>query len=514
MKRAWPWIVLAAGALALWWAAAGTPPPGGAAPPADGRRPNVLIVVLDTVRADRLALYGHGADTSPRLSAFAEGAVVFRRAVSPGMWTVPSHASLFTGLPVSAHGTHATHKWLDHRFVTLAEVFSAAGAPTFLFSANPFLQGPTNLTQGFEATAYPWAPPWRRKAAAWTGSKLLQDDASNALGPRWRAGPYDSPRAADRMKDAGPVAAEALGAFIDGADAPWFAVVNLMEAHTPRVPSRAAREAVSGASAITAQLALDQSDGRQLAHTVGVPQFDDADLDVIAQVYDAAVRDADAAFGDLVDALTARGVLDDTLVVVVSDHGEHLGEDGLLGHKFSVRAPLVQVPLLLCHPSLAPAVRPEVVSVLGVFATVVGVAGVPAAVPDTSRDLRGPDPYGGVAVTELLSATPRALARVGAVHPNLDWTPFLRPWVGVETASLRCMTAADGERVLRPVGPDGRPVVRAVDTGEADAVCAGAAAWRATFAPYDPTEAGPDDKREVTLPAATRAQLEALGYLE
>ena len=156
------WVGLAAMALTLCLAGAGgcsspTPEPVEPAPPVaapvvppSDDRPNVLIVVWDTVRADRMSLYGYGRPTTPKLDAWAKDAVVFERATSPGMWTLPSHASMFTGLRQTEHGAKPSWRWLDHRFDTLAELLDGAGYDTFAFSSNLIASPMTNLTQGFE----------------------------------------------------------------------------------------------------------------------------------------------------------------------------------------------------------------------------------------------------------------------------------------------------------------------------------------------------------------------------
>ena len=143
-------MILPALGLLILSACSDGPEPGSPSPTAPAEdAPNVLIVVWDTVRADRLGCYGYELPTTPYLDALAEDSLLFERAVSPGMWTLPSHASLFTGLPVSAHGVSSKHKWLDHRFETLAEVFQSTGYGTYLFSANPHMSRDANLTQGF-----------------------------------------------------------------------------------------------------------------------------------------------------------------------------------------------------------------------------------------------------------------------------------------------------------------------------------------------------------------------------
>ncbi len=117
-------------------AALGCPPP---APPAP---PNILWVVWDTVRADHLSLYGYERETTPRLDAWAAGARVFDDVRSVASYTLPSHASMFTGLLPSEHCTHNDHKRLDDRYTTLAELLREAGYQTFLFSSNPHVSAP------------------------------------------------------------------------------------------------------------------------------------------------------------------------------------------------------------------------------------------------------------------------------------------------------------------------------------------------------------------------------------
>ncbi|MCB9663414.1 MAG: sulfatase [Alphaproteobacteria bacterium] len=511
------WIVLL-GALAGCTCAGGPEVP--ATKVAGPGAPNVLLVVWDTVRADHLSAYGYDRPTSPRLAALAEEGVLYERAVSPGMWTVPSHASLFTGVPVRTHGTDAQHKWLDHRFTTLAEHFGGHGYDTWLFSANPYLSTHTNLTQGFDEVEHPWSPRWKAAAREATMGKLLPEDASNTLAPRWVPTIYPTGRSKDRVKDAGPVAADALLAWLGGrsdTSRPWLATLNYMEAHVPRVPSRASREALFDASRIHQQLTLDQSFGNLLAYTLGKHAYTAEEIEVIASTYDAAVRDVDAALGVLLDRLEGQGLLDDTIVVVTSDHGEHLGEHHRIGHKFSVYAPLVRVPLVVRWPKgLPPARVAQVVSTLAVPNTVADLAGLPPLPDATLGSLRALDAQPDEAFSELLHATPQALERVGKIHPELDWAPWLRTYQAVEVVDAKCIERSDDARELYalPDDPLETQDLSATDPERAATVCGRLEAWRGRVPPYDPGLAGPDDNPTLALDAATRARLEVLGYLD
>jgi arylsulfatase A-like enzyme len=486
--------------------------------------PNVLILVWDTVRADHLSAYGYGLDTSPNLKAFAKEGVLYERAISPAMWTLPSHSAMFTGLPESANGATADHKWLDEKFPTMAESFSDYGYDTYLFSANPYLQDHTNVGQGFDAREYPWDAKWKRKAAANTRAKLIADDASTELSPAYVEGEFSSGRPNDKVKEAGPVSAEALLAWVDGraeAARPWFAVINYMEAHAPRIPSIESRSALFDVAAIAQQKKVDESYGRLLAYTTNVREYTDAELATIGQVYDASLRDLDKATGALFDTLRERGVLDNTIVVVTSDHGEHLGEHHLLDHKYSVYNALVHVPLVIRYPArLKPAVVTQVVSNLGIWGTVAELAGAPPPPEGTlSPSLVDPSKVKPIAFSELVAATPMALGRMAKAGEQFEWGPFLRTYAAVQDNAHKCIIShakggGDEQRKLfdliaDPLEATDLPAAKAKD---AAALCDEIATWRTTFKAYDPSTGEKPPPRASDPELAAR--LQALGYLD
>ena len=196
---------------------------------------NVLILLWDTVRADRMSVYGHDRPTTPYLEQLAEESLVFERAVSPAIWTVPSHASLFTGLPASTHGCHALWTWLDGHHVTLAEWLGEKGYETYLFSSNIYVEDKTNLTQGFTTRHYSYKEPWKAPARKAASQKLLAKDRSTEISPGFRS---SSSRALGwgklclktrHQSRNGPC----YRGSMSGSDKPFFAFVNLMEAQVP-----------------------------------------------------------------------------------------------------------------------------------------------------------------------------------------------------------------------------------------------------------------------------------------
>lgn len=483
--------------------------------PVPAGKPNVLLIVWDTVRADHTTPYGYARDTTPRLAELAKDGVVYERAVSPGMWTVPGHASLFTGLPESAHGANAATNWLDSRFQTVAETFVDAGWSTYLFAANPHLGDHTNLGQGFERREFPTDKRWAGKARKATTSKLIATDASNTLGPAFKGGgKYPSGRSADQGKDAGPVAGEALMAWLDerqDKQRPFFATLNLMEAHVPRVPSMASREALFDEAQIQAQLEFDQSYGYLLAYTVGLHEFTPPQLDLIEQVYDASLRDIDRATGAIVDQLRQRGLLDDTIVIVTADHGEHIGDHHRADHKFSVYNALVRVPLVIRYPSRFAAGRvARPVSTMDLYATLAEIEGLTMPAGTLSRSLLSEAP--AQAYAELVEPTRLVFDRMRKVHKDFDSSPYELQYASVEDGDLKCIRRSDGHVELFDVRADPAEAHDLAPTRGADAaaLCARIDAWRATFPAYDPSKS---DARHDELSAEEKQRLVELGYL-
>ena len=324
------------------------------APAATAGAPNVLLLILDTVRASRLSLYGFARSTSPELVGIAAGATTFDYAMATAPWTLPSHCSLFTGL----YPNETTCGWqvpLDGGPTTLAEILRARGYRTAGFIANHFYgTHETGLARGFtrwEDFQISFKQIVCSTTLAQTG---IARDFIWQLGERslWRRlkDPKlkGDPKPLSDRKGA-PVVNERFLRWA-GADTsrPFFAVLNYFDAHDPY-----------GAPAPWDTLFTKES-----------KQVDD---------YDRSVAYLDHHVGDLVRRLEASGQLDRTVLVILSDHGEQFGEHGLANHGNSMYLPLLHVPLLIRYPSRVPAGAriADVVTLRDVPATILDLAGVP-----------------------------------------------------------------------------------------------------------------------------------------
>jgi arylsulfatase A-like enzyme len=339
-------------------------------------RPNVLFVVLDTVRKDRLTVYGHDEPTTPALSAFAEEARVYEQATAQAPWTLPVHASLFTGLYPSEHNATQETPYLEDT-TTLAQSLSAAGYDTSCYSSNAWITPYTHLTDGFDDQD--------------NFFKVMPGDfLSGSLARLWKA-MNDSERLrslADRVVELGNTVHERLAAgggedsktpavidrtqsFIADADGPFFSFLNLMDAHLPyHPPAEYAEEFAPGVD--STEICQNSK-----AYNCGARSIDDDEWEDIRGLYDAEIRHMDDQLDRLFSWLRAEGLWEETMVVVCADHGELHGEHDLYGHEFNIYDELVNVPLLVKHPEV-PAGRDEgtPVELLDLYHTVLDATGV------------------------------------------------------------------------------------------------------------------------------------------
>lgn len=314
-----------------------------AVPPPPGT-PDVILVSMDTTRADHLSTYGYGRDTSPNLTAFAADALLFTQARSPAGWTLPGHASMLTGLYPSRHGAHLAGGWLagqsiDGRRnvayplaadrVTLAEALRDRGYQTGAVVANfSYLYRDYGLAQGFGY--YDDAPGLLLRVHP-PVIRLIR-----TARPGFALKPY---------KTAREVNAAALD-WLDHAPTgrPAFLFVNYMEPHQPWMAEAPydhwVWEQPQAASLVQKDL-----------YTHELRKFSPEELGFIVASYDGQVAAMDAGLGELLAALKSRGRYENALVVVTADHGEMLGDHGTVGHMGRMLyEPLVHVPMVVKFP--------------------------------------------------------------------------------------------------------------------------------------------------------------------
>jgi len=256
-----------------------------------GARPgrlNVILAVVDALRADRMGLYGYGKPTTPELEAAAASAVVFDGCLAQSSWTVPSTASIFTSLYPSVHGATGTATGLSGRLATLASSLRAAGYRTGAFQANALVAPQAGFARGFESYLhYP-----TRRPTALDPNRYVRADRINR---------------------------DAL-AWLEGGDGrPFLLYLHYMDVHDPYVPPE------------------------EFRGFGGEP----------SGLYDGEIAYFSARFGEFFGELEKRGFLEDTMVLLTSDHGEQFLEHGATKHGNALYSEEVAVPLVIWHPQAA-----------------------------------------------------------------------------------------------------------------------------------------------------------------
>jgi len=351
--------------------------PGAGAGSASAKPPkNVVLISLDTLRADHLGAWGYERETSPRIDAFAKKSVIFRRAVAQAGSTIPSHASLFTSLYPSAVLTKPTliqgpsgkgaaklrgtlADWPE----TLAEHLRNAGFATWGFVDGGNVRRDFGFAQGFD-----------HYADEGVGIEVLGKQARKWIEEH----PVDR----------------------------FFLFLHCYDIHTPYV-SPDEYVALFGDPEHAYPMPLHADYFRQVESGEIVMSERDF-VEVIAR-YDAGIRYTDDRIGAFLDWLGERGLLDDTLVVIVSDHGEEMREHGRFGHEQLYLDPNLRVPLVIRAPGARPQVVGETVELVDVVPTILDLLGLPA-----SRDAIGRSLAPVVRGADQIDGARAAFAEIGA----------------------------------------------------------------------------------------------------
>ncbi len=392
--------------------------------------PNVLLLILDTVRAENLSAYGYRLPTTPVLTSLAGTGVRFARAHSTAPWTLPSHASIMTG----RWSQELTASWrtpLDSRDSTLAEALAARGYRTGAMVANlSYAARWTGLDRGFAfygAEEISLAQILR--TAAFTAKIYATEPFTSLLPPARRH--Y-------RRKTAAEVNAGLLRWLDRTPDRPFFAFLNYMDAHEPYLP----RAPFDTAFASAAYPPLPPA-------TQHGP--DQGDLPRPIRPYDQAIAYIDAELGRLLAELERRGLQRNTLIIVTSDHGEEFGEHGIYGHGHALYLPALRVPLIMALPGRVPEGL--------VVDAAVSLRDLPATVLDLV-DGGGPHPFRGATLAR--SWRPASAPLADTLLVGTGWAPN-RPagdptsrgdLQGLITGELTFIRDVDLSDELYHVGPD------------------------------------------------------------
>ena len=352
-------------------------------------RCNVVLITMDTVRADHLSLYGYERETTPHLRDFAREATVYNRTIATSDWTVPTHASIFTGLYPSWHGANYSppnYPWgrpLGSRYITLAEVLRAHGYWTAGVVANyARLQPYAGLAKGF--AVYDAYMPVQLSMP--TDSYYLREGARRVLSLAVDTAAFEM-----RTLHAADINRHAF-ALLDQVrkGGPFFLFINYMDAHMPYVPQPPFNTRFPGRDPHFRP--FSQHVALVSAVNVGRRHINPAEERHLVSQYDGGLASIDHEVGKLLARLRELGLYENTLIIVTADHGEGFGEHDLMSHSVgSVYQDVVHVPLLIKYPGQHEAHQSDVlVSQVDLMPTVLGLAGSPVPSGVQGRSLRLP----------------------------------------------------------------------------------------------------------------------------
>lgn len=397
---------------------------------------NVILIVLDTVRAMSLSLYGYHRDTSPNLTRWASRGVAFTRAYSTAPWTLPSHASMLTGRWM--HEMSAD--WmvpLDHTFPTLAEVLSARGYRTGGFVANTdYCSAEVGLDRGFgHFEDYTLAPgQLLRNSSLWRAIARITI-VRRVLGHYDNLGRRTAP--------------EISQAFLDwqakAPSRPFFAFLNYYDAHRPYLAP-----AGWAGRFKTAGVEPNPRLRKELDDPKAPPEVVQGAIDA----YDDAIGYLDHEIGRLLDELDRRGLVDNSIIVITSDHGEEFLEHGLWDHGHGLYHPAIHVPLLVIAPGAAPTDQRADAPV--------SLRSIPATVAELLSITDSPFPGRSLGATWAGGPGDSVLVGVRQVPRQPAWYPVSRGSVGsVITGNWQFIrNAGDGEEEWFAIEAGGARSVR------------------------------------------------------
>lgn len=297
--------------------------------------PNVLVIVVDTLRADHLSTYGYGRPTSPNLSRIADQGVLFENAMAPSSWTLPSHASMLTGRYPHEHGACYMGVSLLPQYPVLGEAFQRLGYRTAGFSASTyFFSRRTGLGRGFIHFEDDYESPASAFPQAYYGERVEQ-----AL--------YHLNIAKDRIgrRNARQINQHALRWIESNHGHPFFIFLNYYDVHDPYLPPEPYLHRFTRVAHPAAPIPLAWDWFASLT-----PQQRQAEMDA----YDGAIQYVDTELGQFFQQLHQRGLDKNTLVVITSDHGEEFNEHGFMDHLNALYRELIHVPLIFWEPGKVP----------------------------------------------------------------------------------------------------------------------------------------------------------------
>ncbi|MFX0139910.1 MAG: sulfatase, partial [Candidatus Hodarchaeota archaeon] len=332
-------------------------------------QPNIVLIVADCVRAQNMSIYGYDRDTTPMLKKIISNFVLYQNSISPSMWTLPSHASMFTSTYLSTHELIKEGDKLKQSLITMAEILKRAGYVTIGFCRNPFVSNFTGLDRGFnifygynnyksyKTLLYELINERARRLRKISNNENIYKKINHNLNKQtyfldnfkktnifkkifWKVTEFSDKSA----KKTNNMVYKTINKI---KKRPFFMFIHYNEAHIPYVIPKKYKEKFLDKNQKKIAWQVNQDHIKFYLQKI---RMNKSDFLVLKSLYDGAINYLDKRIYDMFMYLKNKNLLDNTLFIVTSDHGENLGEHNLLFHLFSLYDTLIKVPLLIKYP--------------------------------------------------------------------------------------------------------------------------------------------------------------------
>lgn len=410
--------------------------------------PNIVLIVADTARASNFSLYGYDQKTSPNLESIANESSWYTNTIATAPWTMPSHASIFTGLYSSHHGSTRSSPELSDNVDTLHQILSDNGYKNWLITANPSISSTTNgefeeyLTQRKIPTGTDYTKIKSTFQTSGFGFKtfrsifnLLRDDgevsdianlADEYISNRLQK-LTNNPRRFNRKGSDNNL--ELFSELCDDSNKPFFAYVNIMEPHLKYMPPKESRHKFMPSDTTDRELWEVNQDHRLYNYTQAV-DMTDKDFELLESLYNGAIHYTDKLVGKMFDHLKQTGQLHNTLFIIIGDHGENIGENGQMGHSLSLNDALLRVPMVISYPGESSSKKlNQLVQLHDLFPTILREVGLENQYDKIGQDAislpkNRTDEGRKFAVAEYLGSPFSGIKNIIEKYPDVDYSQY------------------------------------------------------------------------------------------
>lgn len=324
------------------------------------KKPNVILIILDTARAQSFSCYGYNRETTPNIDRISQEGTLFENTISPSPWTLPAHASIFTGMFPSRHGCHEKHKFLNGNLPTLPEILKNIGYRTIGISNNSWISRNFGLDRGFDLFIKLWQiiqyetdlsdasakgkDKYKRAMGLVMKGNPFVNIVNGVYGKYfWRRYDYGARRINKTVK-------KLLHDELARSENPFFIFINYLEPHLfYRAPEPFFGMFLAENISKKEALSINQDAWGYMGEIVPMTE---TDFEVLRALYDAELFYLDYRIGEVYECLKEMALLDNTLLIITSDHGENIGEHNLMDHQYSLYDTLLKVPFIMRFPGI------------------------------------------------------------------------------------------------------------------------------------------------------------------